>query len=154
MSQNVILKSPACFFEDPIQGLLGAGKWGCGNLHFEQIVTANILWCLLCLGNYSKHYILMLSSLSGVVSEWSCSVMSDSLRPHGRSLPGSSIHGIFQTRVLEWGAIAFSRVSSQLRDRTWVSRIVGRCFTVWATREVRCRYYCYYSHLTEEEFKV
>ena len=27
-----------------------------------------------------------------------------------RSLPGSSIHGIFQARVLEWGAIAFSRV--------------------------------------------
>ena len=25
------------------------------------------------------------------------------------SLPGSSIHGIFQARVLEWGAIAFSR---------------------------------------------
>ena len=31
--------------------------------------------------------------------------MSDSPRPHG---PGSSVHGIFQARVLEWGAIAFS----------------------------------------------
>ena len=38
--------------------------------------------------------------------KWSHSVMSDSLRPHG--LPGSPIHGIFQARVLEWGAIAFS----------------------------------------------
>src|SRR5574337_1164248 len=28
--------------------------------------------------------------------------------PMGCSLPGSSIHGIFQARVLEWGAIAFS----------------------------------------------
>ena len=28
--------------------------------------------------------------------------------PMGYSLPGSSIHGIFQVRVLEWGAIAFS----------------------------------------------
>ena len=28
--------------------------------------------------------------------------------PMDRSLPGSSIHGIFQARVLEWGAIAFS----------------------------------------------
>ena len=28
------------------------------------------------------------------------------------SLPGSSIHGIFQARVLEWGAIAFSELSS------------------------------------------
>ena len=52
------------------------------------------------------------------------------------SLPGSSIHGILQARVLEWGAIAFSRESSRPRDRTWASRIVGRRFTVWATREV------------------
>ena len=50
-------------------------------------------------------------------------------------LPGSSVHGIFQARVLEWVAIFFSRGSSWPRDWTWVSRIVGRCFTVWATRE-------------------
>ena len=30
------------------------------------------------------------------------------------SLPGSSIHGIFQARVLEWGAIAFSEVDMSL----------------------------------------
>ena len=35
-----------------------------------------------------------------------------------------------------WGAISFSRRSSWPRDWTRVSRIVGRCFTVWATREV------------------
>ena len=35
-----------------------------------------------------------------------------------RSLPGSSVHGIFQARVLEWVAISFSRGSSQPRDRT------------------------------------
>ena len=39
------------------------------------------------------------------------------------SLPGSSIHGIFQARVLEWVAIPFSRQSSRPRDRTWVSCI-------------------------------
>ena len=39
------------------------------------------------------------------------------------SLPGSSVHGIFQARVLEWVAIPFSRESSQPRDRTWVSCI-------------------------------
>ena len=37
----------------------------------------------------------------------SCPTLSD---PVDCSLPGSSIHGIFQARVLEWGAIAFSRV--------------------------------------------
>ena len=35
----------------------------------------------------------------------SCPTLSD---PMDCSLPGSSIHGIFQARVLEWGAIAFS----------------------------------------------
>ena len=51
------------------------------------------------------------------------------------SLPGSSVHGIFQTIVLEWIAISFSRGYSWPRDRTQVSRILDRCFTVWATRE-------------------
>ena len=52
------------------------------------------------------------------------------------SLPHSSIHGIFQARVLEWVTISFSRGSSQPRDQTQVSRIVGRRFTIWATREI------------------
>ena len=52
------------------------------------------------------------------------------------SLPHPSLHGIFQARVLEWGAIAFSRGSSQPRDQTWVSHIVSSRFTVPATREV------------------
>ena len=52
------------------------------------------------------------------------------------SLPGSSVHAIFQARILEWVAVSFSRGSSQLRDQTQVSCIVGRHFTVWATREV------------------
>ena len=51
------------------------------------------------------------------------------------SPPGSSIHGIFQARVLEWVAISFSKGSSWPRDWTWVSPIAGRCFTIWATRE-------------------
>ena len=62
----------------------------------------------------------------------SCPTLCD---PMDCSLPGSSIYGIFQARVLEWVAIAFSRKSSQPRDRTRVSRIAGRRFTVWATRE-------------------
>ena len=53
------------------------------------------------------------------------------------SPPGSSVHGILQARILEWVAIPFSSGSSQPRDRTQVSRIVGRCFNLWATREVR-----------------
>ena len=43
--------------------------------------------------------------------KWSGSVMSNSSDPMDCSLPGSSIHGIFQAKVLEWGAIAFSEYS-------------------------------------------
>ena len=69
--------------------------------------------------------------------KWSRSVVSDSLGPYGpHGGPGSSIHGIFQARILEWGAISFSRRFSWPRDWTRVSHIVGRCFTAWATREV------------------
>ena len=43
------------------------------------------------------------------------------------------VHGIIQTRILEWVAFPFSRRSFQLRDRTHVSLIAGRFFTIWAT---------------------
>ena len=56
--------------------------------------------------------------------------------PMDCSLPGSSVHGIFQAIVLEWIAISFSRGSSQPRAQTPVSHIVDRHFIVWATREV------------------
>ena len=55
--------------------------------------------------------------------------------PMDSSPPGSSVHGIFQAWILEWVAISFSRGSSWPRDWTRVSRIAGRCFTIWATRE-------------------
>ena len=41
----------------------------------------------------------------------SCLTLSD---PMNCSLPGSSVHGIFQARVLEWGAIAFSALVAYL----------------------------------------
>ena len=55
--------------------------------------------------------------------------------PTDCNLPGSSIHGIFQARILEWVAISFSGGSSQPRDRTWVSCTSGKLFTIWATKE-------------------
>ena len=59
------------------------------------------------------------------------SVLFHSLRPHGLCPPGSSAHGMFQARMLEWVAIPFSEGSSQPRDWTWVSCITGRFF-VWS----------------------
>ena len=46
------------------------------------------------------------------------------------TLSGSSVHGILQARILEWVAIPFSRGSSQPRDRTRVSCITSRFFTI------------------------
>ena len=45
--------------------------------------------------------------------------------------------GILQARILEWVAMTSSRGSSQPRDWTQDSRIAGRFFTVWATREAQ-----------------
>ena len=56
-----------------------------------------------------------------------CQTLCD---PMDCSLLHSSIHGIFQARVLEWVAISFSRGSSWPKDQTQVSRTVGRHFTV------------------------
>ena len=50
--------------------------------------------------------------------------------PMDCSPQGSSVHGILQARILEWVAMPSSRRSSQPRDRTWVSYIAGRFFTV------------------------
>ena len=55
----------------------------------------------------------------------SCPTLRD---PMDCSLPDSSIHGIFQARVLEWVAIAFSSGSSQPRYQTQISHIAGRRF--------------------------
>ena len=47
---------------------------------------------------------------------------------------GSSVHEIYQARILERVAIPFSRGSSQPKDRIQVSCIAGRFFTIWASR--------------------
>ena len=44
------------------------------------------------------------------------------------SLPGSSVYGILQARIVGWVAISYSRGSSRPRDQNWVSCIAGRFF--------------------------
>ena len=55
----------------------------------------------------------------------SCPTLSD---PMDCSSPGSSVHGILQARVLEWGAMPSPRGSSQPRDQTGVCSVscIGR----------------------------
>ena len=52
-------------------------------------------------------------------------------------LPGSSVHGILQARILEWVALPSFSGSYQPRDRTQVSSIAGGFFTSWATGEAQ-----------------
>ena len=68
------------------------------------------------------------------VSEWSRSVMSDSLQPHGHQVPPST--GF--SRQEYWSGLSFP---SWPRNRIQVSRIVDRRFTIWATREVHALYW-------------
>ena len=56
----------------------------------------------------------------------SCPTLCD---PMDCSLPGSSVHGILQAKILEWFASSFSRGSMPPRDRNWVC-IAGKFFNV------------------------
>ena len=64
--------------------------------------------------------------VKALVTQW-CLTLCD---PMDCSPPGSSVHGILQARILEWIAMPSSRGSSQPKDRTQVSRIVGGFFTI------------------------
>ena len=64
----------------------------------------------------------------------SCPTLWD---PMDYSLPGSSVRGILQARILKWVPGPFSKGSSQPKDQTQVSHITGRFFTVWATMEAQ-----------------
>ena len=67
-----------------------------------------------------------------------CAIMSNSsVTPMDCGLPGSSVHGILQARILEWVTFPSSSRSSQPRYRTQVSHILGRCFISLATKKAQ-----------------
>ena len=68
----------------------------------------------------------------------SCPTLWD---PKDCSPPGSSVHGILHARIPEWVAMPSSRGSSQPRDQTQVSCIVGGFFISWATMEAQGQLY-------------
>ena len=78
-------------------------------------------------GDLFHNYVKILTTIQLVLVAQSCLTLCDSM---DCSLPGSSVHGILQARILEWVVIPFSRGSSQPRDGTWVSYTVGRFFTI------------------------
>ena len=56
-----------------------------------------------------------------------CLILCD---PTDCSLPGSSVHGTLQVRILEWVTVPFSRGSSQPGEQTQVSYIAGGSFKI------------------------
>ena len=112
------------------------------------MLNLTFLWLLLIL-RLSCHPFLCppailqwIKYISLRLSEWVCEVAQSCLTicdPMDCSLPGFSVHGIFQAIVLDWIAISFSRRFSWPRDQTRVSSIVDRRFIFWATREVQLK---------------
>ena len=72
------------------------------------------------------HFLLSESSGEVKVTQ-SCLTFCD---PMDRSIPGFSVLGILQARILKWVAVPFSRGSSQPRGQTHVFRVAGRFFTI------------------------
>ena len=74
--------------------------------------------------------IIQFSSIQLQSHVWLCD-------PMDHSPPGSFVHGTLQARILEQVTIPFSRGSSPPRNRTKVSCIAGRFFTIWTTRKAQ-----------------
>ena len=72
------------------------------------------------------------------------------------NLPGSSVYGFLQARILEWVAISFFKGSSQPRDQTCVSCIAGGFFIaeplgkpLWSTFQLVYMYVCMHAYTQE-----
>ena len=112
-------------------------KWS-GNVEvwgLEGLEGGNILMNVLC---ETVESTVWLCPWEGIYSAHgqSCRTLWD---PMDCSPPGSSVHRILQARMLEWVVVSSFMGSSWPTDRTWVSYIAGRFFTVWATKEAPLR---------------
>ena len=94
-------------------------------------------YCLRSISNM----LLFKASICVYVSVQSCPTLCD---PMDCSLPGSSVHGISQVRILEWVTISSSRGSSQPRDQTHISYIscIGRWLLYHCTTLEAQSFYC------------
>ena len=87
---------------------------------------------------HTHHFLLSFLIANVCVCAQSCLTLCDS---KDWSPPGSSVHGIFQAKILEWVAIPFSRGSFQPRDQIFTSCIscIGRRILYhYATWEAPC----------------
>ena len=109
-----------------------------GNIHLESSTFPSVAYAVSLRSHANSERVSQVERRNGV-SDMGVWVMGAQLLNHvwlgnamNCSLPGSSVHWIFQARILEWVAISASKESSWLRDRTGISGvscIVGRFFT-------------------------
>ena len=126
-SVHVLLKPSLKDFEHNL-----ASKW---NEH--SYMTVWTVFCIALLWGWNENqpfrsYLQYEKSWIGAVAQ-SWLTLCD---PMDCSLPGSSVHGISQARILEWVAFSYSRGSSWPWDQTHISCIAGEFFTNSATWEV------------------
>ena len=130
-SRDITLLTKAHIVKDVVfpAVLYGCESWAIKKAEHQRI-DASELWCW----NRTRP-----SDWTELRMKWSevsqsCPTLFD---PMDCSIPGFTDHGFFEARVLEWVAISFSSGSSQPRDQTRASRVVGWRFTLWATRETQ-----------------
>ena len=101
----------------------------------------SLVFAVLFFSSISLHWSRRKAFLSLLAILWkfslaahSCPTLCD---PMDCSLPDSSVHGIFQARILEWRTISSFRASSQSRDRTHISCVSCRFFTTSTTKATK-----------------
>ena len=112
------------------------GRWN-GIHTFSSLVTSNLYAVQFCARNY-----FTCCCCCCLFTKW-CPTLC---HPMDCSLPGSSVNGISQARILEWGAIPFSRGSSQPRDWTLVSGTGRQILYCWATSATE-NYFKYFANV-------
>ena len=133
---EVYFSSKICIFLIRNQGFLR--MLNCAGAVLSTAAVATIYWELASLWPSAELFILW-TFLIFAASMWGksemkvlvtqlCPTLCD---PMDCSPPRSSVHGILQVRILEWIVISSSRESSKPRNRTQVSCITGRFFTIW-----------------------
>ena len=102
--------------------------------HASRITLCLSLGTNISLSRVSSRFIhaMAWNRIAFLFCAWVLSCVRLSWYPMDCSLTGSSVHRIFQAKILEWVAISFFRGSSQPRDRIWVSWIGRRILYHWA----------------------
>ena len=109
--------------------LLHSIKAESGEATAEEKFQANRGWVMKLKGRNPLHNIKIQVKWNEVLAAQLCPTLHNLL---DCSLPGSSVHGILQVRILVWVAISFSRVSFPPRNQTTLYCIAGIFFTIWA----------------------